>query len=313
MKRLILAMQYPTALRYQYWWWQKLPQELDKFFSEVIVLGKDYIALETSKKADKGIFVPMQAAVDFEIAQIKEYMSLRLREDDVLLLTDISYPGLFANVLFHKRPDKAYAICHATSKNRYDVFMWQRKAKFGVEKSVAKLFDKIIVASEYHKKKLGWDNVKVMPFPYPPYFGEKSLKLFDVISVARPGLQKVTKKFEKQLEKDLGVKINKVPENLYSYNAYYQILSQAKVMLITSKEETFGYQIMDAIKNEVIPVAPNCCSYPELLPQRYLYSNQAELESIVKKAIQGELYVPELLCAKKSIQFYSNLIRLLCQ
>jgi len=313
MRRLILAMQYPTLLRYQYWWWSILPRELRKSFSKVIILGKDYPALNAIKKADKGIFVPPQVAIDFELAQIKEYMSLSLKKDDVLLLTDISYPGLFANALFHKRPEKAYAICHATAKNRYDIFSKQRKSKYGVEKSVAKLFDKVIVASEYHKRKLGWNNLVVMPLPYPPYLGENDLKYVDIISVARPGLQKVNKKVEKLLERHLGVQVNHIPTNLTSFASYYTYLAYAKVLLITSKEETFGYQVMDALKNNVIPVAPDCCSYSELLPKEYLYSSQNELENIVKLGINGQLEVPELLCKEQSLKFYTNLSQLLCQ
>ena len=51
--RLILALQYPTKMRYSEWWFTEFPKQFRKYFDEVIVLGENYIEeqLELSNEA----------------------------------------------------------------------------------------------------------------------------------------------------------------------------------------------------------------------------------------------------------------------
>ena len=107
-------------MRYQEWWFWKLPKEFKKAGFDVHVLGEN--AVTYMKAADGGMFSPVESAIDLETAQIKEYTALKLRDDDILFLADLSFPGLFGNVLFHKRPKRCFAYCHATSKNKLDYF-----------------------------------------------------------------------------------------------------------------------------------------------------------------------------------------------
>ena len=311
MSRLIIVPQYPSALRYQEWWYTEFPKQLDQYFDEVIVIGKEELKYV---QADEALFSPIQQAVDFELAQIGHYMALVLKPDDVLLLNDLSFPGLFTNVLLHKRPEKCFAICHATSKNKYDYFMNDRNVKYPIEKATARLFDKIFVGSKYHAQKLKWNNIEITPLPYPPMetLG-MSLKTKNVVSASRICPQKRTISIEKQLERDLKLKIE-TSTGMKSWDQYYEFLSKSKVLLITAKEETFGYQIVDAILNGCIPIAPNSLSYPELLPKAYLYSNYAELKKIVAKIIKqnmpifedgkNKIKVPQLKTQKASENFY---------
>ncbi len=191
MARLILVPQFPTKLRYQEWWWVEFPYHLAKFFDEIIVLGKR-VKLNSLYSGNGNLFAPTTLAVRFEMSQIEEYLNLKVKEDDVLLLNDISYPGLFANVLFHKKPNKCYAICHATSKNYFDYFQGVRKSKYPVEKGIAKLFDKVIVATAYHKDKLNWPNISILPLPEPPRnLTHAPQNLRKVVSVARKGRQRL--------------------------------------------------------------------------------------------------------------------------
>ncbi len=302
MARLIFVPQYPSKLRYQEWWMVEFPRQLRGYFSEVIVLGSHF----NQTQHGKNVFAPTKEAVEFELHQMEEYNRLDLHPDDILLLNDLSYPGLFPSILFHKRPKKCFAICHATAKNNYDYFLGMRKIKYPIEKQFAKLFDTIFVGSEYHKKKLQWKNIKVLPLPNPSFrFITKETKEFDIISVARSGVQKRTKKIEQIVEKTFS-KIY-VP-NCTTWDEYYTFLSKSKVMLITSKEETFGYQVVDAVINNCIPIAPRKFSYPELLPDVYLYSSIDELKWIISQALAGNIPVPYLKTNYESCLFFTNLI-----
>jgi hypothetical protein len=291
MGRLILVPQYPTPLRYQEWWWKVFPKELAKYFDEVIVLGNKDVNIVVPFL---GEFAPMQIATSFEARQIEEYLFLDLKNDDTLLLCDLSFPGLFAQALYHKRPKKCFAICHATSLNRFDYYAKDRQSKYPVEKAVAKVFDRIFVGSLYHKHKLrGWKNITVTGMPFAPFTGEQNIKEYNIVSVARRGKQKRNARLENLISKALGCEI--ITPRCRSWVEYYDFLSKSKVMLITSNEETFGYQVLDAITNGCIPIAPNRYSYPELVSKNYLYNNYIEAIELVDDALAGKLSVPRLL------------------
>jgi hypothetical protein len=165
MSRIIFVPQYPTPMRYQEWWFWRLPQEFRRAGFTVELLGKD--AASYIEASSIGMFSPIDAAIDLETAQIKQYMGMKLRDDDILFMADLSFPGLFGNVLFHKRPKRCFAYCHATSLNKMDYFAKDRRAKFPTETSTASLMDVVFVGSNYHEDKLQWSNTLVTRLPYP--------------------------------------------------------------------------------------------------------------------------------------------------
>ncbi len=298
MSRLILVPQFPTKLRYQEWWYTELPAQYLNYFDDVVVLGKEEA---DPCLASAGTFSPTRQSVLLETKQVQEYVDFPLRRTDALLLCDLSFPGIFSQVLFHKRPDRCAAICHATSKNRYDYFAKDRAAKWRVESGVMRLFDVVFVATFYHALKLGIrggnSNVEVVGLPLPPVNSwnvEPHGKCRGIVSVSRDTIQKRNKGLERYVEETMHVKIERPCMGMSTWEAYYTFLSESKVMLITSKEETFGYQVLDAIYNNCIPVAPYAFSYPELLPSEYLYKDRNELIEILTKALGGDLPVPQL-------------------
>lgn len=303
MARLILVPQYPAKLRYQEWWFTELPRKYSQYFEEVLVLG----SCSNVVQASQGYFSPTNQAISFEMQQIEEYLSVELRQDDILLLCDISFPGLFTDVLFHKCPARCFAICHATSKNKYDYFCKNRRQKQKVELGHSQLFDAVFVATEYHERKLRWNNTIVTGLPIPaknPIQEQEFIKENLIVSVAREGIQKRTVRTEKQVEDYFGIGVRHPKAN--NWHEYHRFLAKSKILLITSKEETFGYQVVDAIQNNCIPIAPNAYSYPELLPREYLYDNSKELIKAIEKAHLNALSVPELLNIKECKQFFEK-------
>jgi hypothetical protein len=242
----------------------------------------------------------------FEQVQISEYMNLDLKDDDILFMSDLSFPGLFSNILYHKKPKRCFAYCHATSLNSHDYFEPVRYSKYPCEVAHSKLFNSIFVGSEYHKNKLGWNNIKVIGVPVPQYFLWSLKKEYDIISVSRPSIQKVNKKLEKKVERNFGKIIRK---DCNSWSEYYQFLSEAKVVLLSGKEETFGYQVMEAIMNNSTPLAPNKYSYPELLTKDYLYDDYDELRFKIWQVLNGQLLPPVKLKNQDLCNnFYKNLV-----
>lgn len=306
MKRIIFIPQYPANMRYQEWWYWKFPQEFEKRGFEVLTIGKNIEGEKTSE-----MFSPINAAIEYETEQINEYMKLELREDDILFLSDLSFPGLFCNTLYHKRCSKMYAFCHATSINKKDYFEDVKDSKFKTECANASLFDTIFVGSYYHRQKLidaapqFRKNVRVTYLPYSPI---KSYLLLskdnDIMSASRPTPQKVDLELEGYVTNngfDIYRPISK------TWNEYYKNLASSKVLLITAIEDTFGYQIVDAIANRCVPIARNDLAYPELLPKEYLYNSKEEMMTLIHKVLDGSLGVPELKCKYFMDAFYNHI------
>lgn len=310
--RLIFAPQYPAKLRYQEWFLNKFKEVFDEHFDEVIMLG--CVDSSSPTRAESKDFSPLIESCKWEYLQIEQYLSLELREGDILLLMDLSFPGFFPQVLYHKRPSKVFGFFHATSKNRYDYFNNETQyEKFQTEGALASVCDNVFVGSYYHKRKLLWENIIVTYLPYPSFHLDppENRDFRNVVSVARNSKQKRDIEKETYLEKKLGFVIER--PDAKDWNSYYRFLQESKVMIITSREETFGYQVVDAVLNHCIPIAPNAFSYPELLPQEYLYNplNREDMVEKVNYALKDQLCVPKLLCDWDMRSFYRNIIEIM--
>jgi hypothetical protein len=278
----------------------------------VVVVGEKYWNTHSVDNHDGTTFSPVNSAIKFETHQISEYLSLDVKPEDFLLLMDLSFPGLFAGVLYHRRPEHCYAYCHATSRNYLDYFGPDRHSKSLVEYGHSQLFTKVFVGSQYHKKKLGWENVEVVGLPLPPLKTyESEEKIYNIVSVARPCEQKVTKEVEDEVEKTFG-RIER--KQCHSWDEYFKFLGQSKILLISSKEDTFNYSILDAILNGCIPIAPNKLCFPELLPCEYLYNDTNDLiQRLLPQCLNNNLEVPTLLNMDMVTHFYDTLSTLINQ
>lgn len=336
MSRLIWVPQLPVKMRYQEWWCVNMVLELKNYFDSFVVLGESFIERmfsNTSMVADDNLFSSQTSSIDLEVAQIQEYMQLDFRDDDILLISDISYPGIFCNALFHKRPKKCFAICHASAKNKYDIWEPVAEQKWMQESGIANLLDGIFVATEYHKHKLKWLNTYIVGLPFLkkfedgfPFYNRDVFELpvknnstltNDIVSAARANKQKIDEKIESFVEEQFNRKIIRLSEtDINSWYEYYSALNNARVLLVSAHEETFGYQIADAVlgANCCIPIAPRESSYVEMLPDRYLYDrhNLDELKSIINNAMTGELSKPDkLLCQGLVDNFYVNIAKIM--
>ena len=313
--RIIFVPQYPAKMRYQNWWFKQFPIEFEKRGHEVVTLGKiDWVSkiMGRDETTGKSLFSPVRSSTEFELLQVSEYMSMDIQDDDVLFLSDLSFPGFFTNILYHKRPKNCFAFCHATSLNHLDYFEKVRHSKFQCETAHAGMFNKVFLGSYYHKEKLkDWKNTEVTYLPYPPflcdvlYITNNKNRKYRFCSASRQTPQKVDDFVEKAIEGTFNEKINRMSH--VSWDSYYRFLSDSKILLISASEETFGYQVVDAIINGCIPVAPNKLSYPELLPKEYLYDDYESLVTIIKNILTDRLGVPKLKCHLEMTKFYDNI------
>lgn len=291
-------------MRYQEFWFTEFPKQFINMGFEVYVLGNEKMKV---KRGNVEMFSPINAAIKFECTQIDEYMNLELKDDDILFIADLSFPGIFMNILFHKRPSKVFSFCHATSINNFDYFGSVKQHKYPIEMAHAQMCDKIFIGSKYHENKLHWKNTVITYLPFSPFktFPDEE-KTIDIVSTSRPTLQKVDLKLEEEVENKFGKIVRK---ECKTWEQYYKFLGQSKILLITSHEDTFGLQIIDAIVNGCVPIARNSLAYPEILLQEYLYDSKWELIYIIEKVLEEDYHYqpPKILCEKQMNNFYKKI------
>jgi len=307
--KLFIIPQLPIKMRYQGFWWREMFENLKEYFNEVELLSEWWY--ETVLEASKDDFSNVRMSIKTELEHTNVFLNKLedFKEDDILLHCDLSFPGFFHNILHHYPIKNAFCYCHATSLNNLDYFKNVRKTKWLYEKATIGLYKKVFVGSEYHRKKLNQKNVITVGVPKPPYETFKEEKIYDIISVARNNEQKITKKLEDLVEKDFGPIIRKKCD---TWEDYYKFLSQGKILLITAKEETFGYSALEANMNNTVVLAPNAFSYPELFKEEYLYKDYEELKNKITNILNSENYkVPKMNNIELVENFYENISKIM--
>lgn len=292
-ERLFIFPQYPTKMRYQEWWYWYLPKRFDEYFDEVIIVSPN---IDMFRRSKSDMFSPIDDAIDFEVMQIKEYLRYDVKDADYLFVADISFAGILPTVFYHKRKGKKFAYCHATSLNKFDYFASMRNSKWFVERGFFRIFDKVFVGTGYHKLKIirrdpKIENIYVVGLPRPPFRTYKERKEYDILYSGRRTHQKFSEHIWMLLKDenyDMRMRL------FDSWEEYYKGLSKAKIVLLMSKEETFGYQVMEAIMNNSVVIAPKCCSFSELLSEKYLYENVFELKEKVAYFVEHYDEVPRM-------------------
>ena len=320
-KRIIFVPQLNVNMRYQSWWNTEFEIQFKKYFDEVIVLGKEYLKDNKNKDIKDNNFSLVDESIELETIQINEYMRLELKEYDILFMSDLSFPGIFQNVLFHKKPFKSFAYCHATSLNYEDYYSKDREIKWPIENTIANALNGIFLGSKYNDRKTNFKtNTYVVSLPEPPLnkllsienhrYDDKFLinKINDIVSVCR----KTNQKIDYDLEDIIKEKYNFIRKNDFStWDDYFVFLNNSKILLITSKEDTFNYTIIDALLSDCIPVAPNKLCFPEILPKDYLYNDYNELEEIIDNILNNKLKIPKLKCQNNIDNFYKNICEIM--
>lgn len=277
---MYLLPQLPCKNRYTEDWIKIWSRELVNLGTQFKVLGGSTPVPITK------FFTDPNQALQYECNQLK---TLVASNPEKIFCLDVDFPGLLSSAIpalkLMNPKLKCYGYLHAGSWCNGDIWTGI-PGKKQIERAMFDTFDKIFVASWYHKSKIQWyfnrgfSNLQVVGFPFykrdvlwyvvPQPFEEKD----GIIVNGR--WEQSNRDLLDRLRKKLNVQFHVIEAT--NREGYYKQLNTAKVVLSLKTEETFGIGQLEAYVLGGIPLSPNRYAYPEVIgDERLLYKNEEDL------------------------------------
>lgn len=249
-----------------------------------------------------------------QIAELMKYFHKNeIKDGDVIFFLDAWFPGIEALEYVRRLTGikfKMAGILHAGTWDPAD-FVNRYNFKEGLfnlaEKTWLHALDEIYVASQFHYMLITaghndmpelWNKMKVVNFPLnlepTPLSYKKDLKGNRVVFSHRLDPEKDPDSFrslkemyqhdKSYLNKDY--KLEKIKflitkEESANKEQYYDILSNAKVAISFSKQETFGISMLESCVHGCLPLVPDRLSYREMYPEIFQYDYNAFIKNKV--------------------------------
>lgn len=281
------------------------------WFREVFEMeGVNYKYIDGEKveqNVGSKFFLDMKNTFVWKFEQLKRLFREDIEDGDVIFVPDGEYPGLEALMYFKKFYNVDFGIATIWHAATYD--HWDLTYQVGLERIGAKLeevwfdiSDVVFVATNYHKKiicerrMVSKNKIKVTGLPVDveglqKYKSEE--RDIDIVFTGRLSYEKgidVVEKIRKWAN-EKGYKMILTQEHNFSKEEYYRILGRSKVIVAPSRQETFGYGVVEAMAMDVVPVVPNGLSFTDYVPEIWRYNNEEEMFERIEKGIEnaGEL------------------------
>lgn len=254
---------------------------------------------------------------EHQLHVMQDLLFRKTQEGDHIIFTDAWFPGLEMVRMAH--PD-AYLVgfVHGCSSIPGDLMGWYTWAN-GLESAwFEEMYDSLLVQTPYtFRYARTWMTKAVLvgsPFDPAPFVNTEE-KVIDVIWPHRCSPDKGFDDFlavARILAKDYRIVVTTAGE--LSSGAYEQLMSvgvtaysgctgtfyksrlaEAKVVLSTAQQETWGYAVMEAVASGAIPLVPGRACYPYLYHPDYQYADGATPEQIarsVKDLLDNPLPAP---------------------
>lgn len=298
MRHVYIVPMLPVKMRYSAWWNTFFLHKLRDVFkgqravTMAMACGRPYENFDNSTQF-------FNAQLDWELDWLHWLHNLDLQPTDVVLVLDCATPGLIGSYLHTRKPCPFLGICHGTSFNRHDIFPDTRNL---FDLSILSAYDRVLVASEYHRAKLlniqlgihdlhrdQVINMGALPdmpeeliydVAKPPFCQRDHVCIVDRNTPQKRDMKALHILANKLLNEPVhdakgqaySFGVADIHGTTHSWNEYLTRLAQFKFMVVTAQEETYGYQVHDAMSVGTIPIVPNDCAYPESVPQNFTYT-----------------------------------------
>jgi|TARA_Y100000310_G_C20648530_1_gene798036 glycosyltransferase involved in cell wall biosynthesis len=290
-----------------------LDRDITKYLDDnKIKYRKIYPNIPTPDALKSGSFLDAEFTIRFKMAQLSEiarlYRNDKIQDGDVLFFSDIWFPGIesiaYMNY-FSKKNVKIRGFLHAGSFTDTDFVRDMERWAKNFEDIIFDISDKIYVASNFikndviKKRYVEKDKLEVTSLPideegmkaYLNYNSYDFSKKEDIVIFSGRNVDEKQPWLFDELARRLKGKakfINTL-EVGYSKEEYYKLLNKAKCVVSYALQENFGYSVQEACYLGCLPVVPNRLVYPELYPEKLLYTTFDESVALVDKILKGDI------------------------
>lgn len=289
-RKLIMLPIEPLDMRYsiqwKYWFHDAVIEEEDRF--DLIII--DPIPL--SSEIETGAFLDVCGTNYYKARQIQEISKMlfnkEINDGDVFFFHDAWFPGVEALAYMRDGLKLDFKITGCLHAGTYDPTDFISKMGMGVwgeslENSWFKIYDKLFVATEYHKSLIqskrfvNKDLIDVTGFPLymPTHETQEKEKIVVFPHRLTPDKQ------PDQFDALAAILKNEHPDWQFiktqdikrSKQEYYDLLGKSAIAVSFAKHENFGIAMIESVLLSCLPVVPNRLSYQELYPENFKYDS----------------------------------------
>ena len=207
---------------------------------------------------------------------------------------------------------KFVGIFHAGTYDRWDQTAQHGMYTWGedLENAWFKIYDSIIVASQYHNDLLLSTHDVRCPMHIIPWKVEvpqdvSNTKLNVIVYPHRRNPEKQPELL-KSIELPEGWRLA-VTHGCTTKREYYETLAKSKIAVSFSLQETFGIAMVEAVLLGCIPLVPDRLSYKEMYPECFRYKGESDFKWKLAEMIHDEgTYYAALRSLKQKFQANSQ-------
>ncbi|MEM1044243.1 MAG: hypothetical protein AAGI91_16670 [Bacteroidota bacterium] len=225
----------------------------------------------------------------------------KIRDGDVLLFHTLWFSGLDSLLYIRKAAGIDFRITGVLHAGAYDPWDFRTRLHMDdwarpVEKGWFLGVDRIFVASNFHKKLIisyvGIPSEKIFVTRLPFYSAEvaaatSAVKKEPKIAYPHRLVPEKTPETIDVLLREFGKESVVVTRQLTrTRQEYYDLLATCAVTVSNSRQETFGYSMLEAAALGSTPVVPRRLCYPEMYPEEFLFNDEDDMINKVAKFIE---------------------------
>lgn len=296
--------QYETRYTAQWYIWFK------DYFKKNKIDYKYIIGDTLTENIESGSVLDAEGTNNYKFSQLQKLCELfknhEINDGDSIFLADGWFPGIegIQYIIDIKKLNvKIYSIFHAGTYDPYDFTVKAGMRRWGgqLEQSWFNIYDKIFVATEFHKNMIIYNRdprceVVVTGLPInmeiKKYISDEKEDI--VVFPHRLDDEKQPHLFDRLKERinDKNVEFIKTMEHNLSKVEYYKLLGKSKVGISYARQETFGYGLIEAALLGCSVLAPNQLSYQEIFSRGSLFNLFDESADLTARILKGT-YKPE--------------------
>lgn len=284
----------PLEQRYTvewYRWFRKVFEEEGVEF--------EYIDGEKAKMELKSkLFLDMKATFVWKFEQLKKLFKKKLQDGNVIFVPDGEFPGIEAIYYFKKFSNvdvKVVEIWHAGTYDYWDLTRQVGLTRVGknLEEVWMDIADLIFVATDFHKNLIAEnrmvDESKIKVTGLPVAVRELAKKEVEwskrkkrAIFTGRLSIEKGID-VVREVQEAFTIPIFVCQEKKLSKKQYHKELVNSRVVFAPSRQETFGYGVVEGMSANVVPVVPDSLSFKEIVPKKFRYRTWDEMIRLLYK------------------------------